>query len=524
MVRFLADTSQVDKGVSSMGSKLKGFGQSLAGFIGGAALGAFAKSAVDAANDMTESLNKVNTVFGKSAASVRKFAEGAAENLGLSRQAALDASGAYGNMFTQLGFTTGAAADMSKVHAHPHRGPGVVPQRGPDRGARSATGRVPRRVRRGPEVHPDDQRRRGRTDAPSPTTGKTSNAELTAGEKAAAAYALMIEGAGSATGDFARTSGDAANQQRIMSAKMDDATVSIGQALQPALAVVVPWIAKAADSVRGGRRFDPESRGRHDRVRGRRLPRVRSHRGAHPRRRGARRRRSISCGPTGIRSGPGSRTIPRYWFVLGMLARPVALFITIIGGLKTLYDNWSRIWNDIKTTTQSTVDRDQRNVVTEHRRPPFESAIRIRSNRGVVWNGFGSSRASGTASRSSTAPRYDPASRPFGADRSEPGRSRCRTSRPRQGRHRQRSDARTDRRSRTRGRRPAPRTVGPGSAIPTSSTSASTSPRPRHRRMSAPRWSTRSVTTNAPTARAGGPPHEHELPDRTRRADPTHRR
>ena len=85
-------------------------------------------------------------------------------------------------------------------------------------------------------------------------TGKKSTAELTAGEKAAAAYSLMIKGAGDATGDFDRTSGSLANQQRIMAAQWKDIQAQLGQALIPALTAlavaintqVIPAVTKFA--------------------------------------------------------------------------------------------------------------------------------------------------------------------------------------------------------------------------------------------------------------------------------------
>ena len=45
-------------------------------------------------------------------------------------------------------------------------------------------------------------------------TGKENAEQLTASEKAAATYTLMLEGMGAAQGDFARTSDSAANRQR----------------------------------------------------------------------------------------------------------------------------------------------------------------------------------------------------------------------------------------------------------------------------------------------------------------------
>lgn len=346
MVRFLADTSQVDKGVSSMGSTLKSFGRGLTTFIGGAALGSFARDAVDAANNMAESVNKVNVVFGKGAGAIRKFTDSAAQNLGLSRQAALDAAGAYGNMFTQLGLTTDQAVSMSKgmltltadIASFHNADPTAVleAQQAAFRGEYDALQKFI------PTITAAAVEQRALAD-----TGKTSASQLTASEKAAATYALMMEGAGKATGDFARTSDSAANQQRIMKAKMDDATVSLGQALAPAVAAIVPLISKLADgfaSLAGPLQDATVS--------------------------------LIAFGAIALAVGGTVGLIvaaiglvvtaavllwtnwdqvwnwikdhPAYAIIIGILAAPIAAFVLIIGGLKWLSDNWSAIWDTIK--------------------------------------------------------------------------------------------------------------------------------------------------------------------------------
>ena len=92
-----------------------------------AGTGYAAKAMIDAASDLAEAQNKVNVVFGDSARAVETWAQGAADDFGLSRRAALDAAGAMGNMWQQLGATTQAAirnsqtmvelaADLSSFH------------------------------------------------------------------------------------------------------------------------------------------------------------------------------------------------------------------------------------------------------------------------------------------------------------------------------------------------------------------------------------------------------------------------
>ena len=57
--------------------------------------------------------------------------------------------------------------------------------------------------------------------------------ELTAGEKAQAAYALMVSGSTAAIGDMARTSGNYANQMKLMAANLEDFRAALGERFIP---------------------------------------------------------------------------------------------------------------------------------------------------------------------------------------------------------------------------------------------------------------------------------------------------
>ena len=353
MVRFLADTAQVETATKSMGGTLKGFAKSATSFFGGVAIGAFAKDAIGAASDLNESMNKVNVVFGKSAGAVRKFTEDAAHDFGLSTQAALDAAGAYGNMFVQLGFTTDAAQSMSKgmltltadLASFHNADPTEVlaAQQAAFRGEYDAVQKFI------PTINAAAVEQRALAD-----THKASAKELTAADKAAAAYALMIEGAGKATGDWARTADEGANKQRTMNAEMQNAEASIGQALQPALEVVVPWIAKAAEAFAGA---SPE-------IQKAAVALAAFAVAAY-----------LISGPIGLivlavgAVGTAAFLLwthwdevwgwikdhPAYAIIIGILAAPIAAFVLIIGGLHWLADNWSAIWDTIKDAVNTAV-------------------------------------------------------------------------------------------------------------------------------------------------------------------------
>ena len=71
---------------------------------------------------------------------------------------------------------------------------------------------------------------------------KTTKEALTPQQKVLAAQAAIMEQTSDAQGDFARTSGGLANQQRIMSATFADASAKLGEKLLPVITQIVSWI------------------------------------------------------------------------------------------------------------------------------------------------------------------------------------------------------------------------------------------------------------------------------------------
>lgn len=354
VVRFLADTAQLERGVQGVGSTIKGMARTAVTAFGAFAIGSFASDAVDAANDIAESVSKVQTVFGAASKDIERFADGSAQNLGISRRAALDAAGSYGNMFTQLGLGVDVAADMSKgmltltadLASFHNADPTEVIE------AQSAAfrGEYDALQKFVPTINAAAVETRALAD-----TGKTNASQLTQSEKALAAYKLMVEGAGSATGDFARTSEGAANQQRIMEAETENATASIGQALQPVLAIVVPMIADMASAFAGL------------------TPQLQTATVALA----AFAAIGIAIGGTfgAIVAALGLIIVtavlvwehwdeiwtwimdhPAYAAIILILAAPIAMFVLIVGALKTLWSNWNEIWGWIKQAASDAKD------------------------------------------------------------------------------------------------------------------------------------------------------------------------
>jgi hypothetical protein len=197
----------------------------------------FFKGAIDGASDLNETISKSNTIFGQAGADIEKWSNGAAKTLGQTKQQALDSAATFGNMFTQLGIGSGAAADMSKSmvelgsdFASFHNADiseVLAAQTAAFRGEYDAVQRFV------PTINAAAVEQKALE-----MTGKATTKELTLQEKALATQKLLMEGAGAATGDFARTSDGLANKQRILAAQVEDVKTRLGQALLPAMSAV----------------------------------------------------------------------------------------------------------------------------------------------------------------------------------------------------------------------------------------------------------------------------------------------
>lgn len=249
-VQFIGDASSLNRAVASaegstgnMVGKLKKLG-AVAGVAlaaAGVALVKFGGDSVAAASDMNETLSKSKVIFGDQARMMSKWAAGAAKSAGLSKQAALESAASFGDMFTQIGFAGKQAAGMSK---------GVV-QLSADLGSFNnlPTAEVTDMMSaafRGEydslqRVIPNINAARVEHKALA-MTGKEAASELTAQEKAAATLAIVHKDGARAAGDFARTSGGLANQQKILAAQFENIKAKVGKALLPVVTRMVTFL------------------------------------------------------------------------------------------------------------------------------------------------------------------------------------------------------------------------------------------------------------------------------------------
>lgn len=210
------------------------------------ALTAAAIPAIDAASDLNETVSKTNVIFGDAAKQVLAFGDQTAKTMGISKQAALDASATFGIFGKAAGLTGSGLAnfstDFTKLAADMASFNNTTPEQ-----AITAIGAALRG-----ESEPIRQYGVLLNDATLKQKAMElgiydGNGALTAQQKILAAQAAIYEQTTLAQGDFERTSGGLANQQRILSASIQDLQAKIGAALLPVVQAVIPYLTKFAD-------------------------------------------------------------------------------------------------------------------------------------------------------------------------------------------------------------------------------------------------------------------------------------
>ncbi len=240
VVKFIADVAAMRKGVDKTNSLLSGFGRTvarvgtgIAAAFSARAITEFASESVKAASDLQESLSKVEQVFG-GAGNVEKWAEDSATAFGLSSQAALEAAGTYGNLFTSFGIGAGQASLMSTA----------LVELAADLGSFNNTSveQAITALRSGLSGETEPLKRYGVALTAAEVKSKAFalglvevGGELTQAAKAQATYQLILEKTTNAQGDFQRTADGLANTQRTLNAAWEDAKATIGDGLLQAI-------------------------------------------------------------------------------------------------------------------------------------------------------------------------------------------------------------------------------------------------------------------------------------------------
>lgn len=223
-----------------------GFGESakkltgvLAGAFAAVKVGDFAKDAVAQASDLAEAGSKLQVVFGDATGSVNDFASGGAKAFGQSKLAIQNAAAQFGVYGKAAGLAGSANADFSKNLVGLSTDLASFYNTDPAQAAEaiSAGLRGESEPLRQYGVLLDDATLRNKALQLGLIT--TTKEALTPANKVLAAQASIMEQTTLAQGDFARTSGGLANQQRILSAQWTDMKGKLGAAFLPVVTATV---------------------------------------------------------------------------------------------------------------------------------------------------------------------------------------------------------------------------------------------------------------------------------------------
>lgn len=229
------ESSKLSKSISSSSNIMR---TALAG-VGAASVVKGLQSAVMAASNLSESIAKSDTVFGKNAKAIQDWSKTTASALGVSRQAALEAAGTYGNLFRAFGISEQESANMSTS----------LVQLAADLASFNnvAIDDALLALRSGLSGETEPLKRFGialnearlKEEALRLGLIKTTKGTLPQVIKTQAAYALIMKDSALAQGDVARTAGGLANQMKFLQAGLQDAKAGFGEALLPAALAVV---------------------------------------------------------------------------------------------------------------------------------------------------------------------------------------------------------------------------------------------------------------------------------------------
>lgn len=224
-----------EKSAGGLSKAIKNIGTVAAGVVIGVGITkipGIISGAVGAASDLSESLSKVRIVFGDASGEIEAFASTAAKSMGMSRQAALEATGTFGNFLQAMGLAKAPAAEMSKAMVTLAADLASFNNANPEE--------VLLALRSGLSGEAEPMRRFGVALSETAVKAKAAQlglkavgGELTEQQKIQARYAIIMEQTAMAQGDFARTSTGLANSQRILKAEFADLQANIGNLLLP---------------------------------------------------------------------------------------------------------------------------------------------------------------------------------------------------------------------------------------------------------------------------------------------------
>lgn len=258
----LLDTSAIDKGIDSIEDKIKSFGVSLGAVFGAKELISFGKQAIDAASDLTEAQNVVDTAFGSMAYKMEQFASTALETYGISELTAKTMGSTYMAMAKGMGVAEGAASDMAVTLTG--RLSDVMSFYNKTQSEVDTIGRAIITGETEPLKAIGVVMTQTNLEAYAMAKGLSKTySEMSAQEQLLVRYKYFLEQTAMAQGDFAKTSDAWANQTRLLAERTNQFMTNIGnvliETLTPALQFANEAVSFIDELLFGGRSAEESS-------------------------------------------------------------------------------------------------------------------------------------------------------------------------------------------------------------------------------------------------------------------------
>lgn len=212
-------------GVRALGNALADMGRGLLDF---------AKDGVSLASDLEEVQNVVDVTFGTGASQIEDFAKAAATGFGMSELSAKQFTGTMGAMLKSMGLSDDTVMDMSTALTALAGDMASFYNLDPETAFE--------KLRAGISGETEPLKQLGinmsvaNLEAYALAQGiEKAYRDMTQAEQATLRYGYLMQATADAQGDFARTSGSYANQQRILQLNMENLAASIGSKVLPYL-------------------------------------------------------------------------------------------------------------------------------------------------------------------------------------------------------------------------------------------------------------------------------------------------
>jgi hypothetical protein len=228
-----------NKKLSMFGKQFPGIGLAIAGVTAAVgALGVAAFSAVQKASDLNEAVSKAGVIFGQSSKQVEEFARTANRSLGLANTTALNAASTFATFGKAAGLAGRDLVEFSTDFVTLASDLASFNNTSVDQAINAI----------GAALRGESEPLRAYGVLLNDATLKAEALEMgiysgsgALGQQAKilAAQRVILKQTGDAQGDFSRTSGGLANQQKILSATLENVQTNLGTALLPLFTKVV---------------------------------------------------------------------------------------------------------------------------------------------------------------------------------------------------------------------------------------------------------------------------------------------